>query len=295
MSIIAQIQGGLGNQLFQYATARSLADQLGEELILDDQWYAQSEEEVTPRSLLLPKLCIHGEVQTYPHTVRPSKGWKRTLQNLFAKSPLAIKERRAYVFQTGLEKARLYAQQDLYLIGYWQSFRYFESIKEKLKQQIKSPKPLEPHYQKYRGLISAAPDAAMLHIRRGDYVHLSSAARIHGVLDLSYYSQSMQLLLQEKPNTHFFVFSDDIAWAKENLPFPERLTFVENLPDDDAVIQELELMRSCRHHIIANSSLSWWGAWLGESPGQIVYRPKRWIADEGLPLEDLLPSKWRHP
>ena len=295
MSIIAQIQGGLGNQLFQYAAARSIAHQLGEELILDDQWYGLNEEGVTPRSLLLSKLAIHGLIQTYPHVVKPPKRWKRVLQNLMAQSPLAIKERRAYVFQDGLENARLHAQQDLYLIGYWQSFRYFESMRDLLAAEIKPLKPIEPHYQKYQDLISATSDAAMVHIRRGDYVHLPSAAQVHGALDLAYYEKSMKQLLQEKPNAHFFIFSDDIAWAKKHLPFQERLTFIENLPNEDAVIQELELMRSCRHHIIANSSLSWWGAWLGDSPEQIVYRPMHWTADHSLPLGDLLPAKWRQP
>jgi len=293
MTIITQIQGGLGNQLFQYAVGRALSHASGENLILDDRWYGPQEEGVTPRSLLLGKLRIQGQIQTYPGVLAAPKRLGRILQKCLPLNPYVLKERRGYIFQQGLDRIRNYAKQDLYLMGYWQSFRYFESIREALLVEITPQQPLDSHYQRYRELIASIPNATMVHIRRGDYVHLPAAAQVHGALDLSYYRKAMALLLQEKSDTHFFVFSDDIAWAKANLPMPERLTFIENLPDEEAVVQELELMRSCEHHIIANSSLSWWGAWLGDRAGQLVFCPPRWIADSSLPLGDLLPAKWR--
>jgi hypothetical protein len=133
----------------------------------------------------------------------------------------------------------------------------------------------------------------MLHIRRGDYVNSPSAAKFHGVLPLSYYQQAIETLLLNKPDAHFFIFSDDLPWAKEALPKNLKITFVENALQADAAAQELQLMTECKHHIIANSSLSWWGAWLRQDGKGLVFAPNRWISDNSLDLSNLLPSSWR--
>ena len=293
MTIITQIQGGLGNQLFQYATGRALALKFGEVLVLDDRWYGPQQEGVTPRSFLLSRLRIAGEIRTCRDSIRAPKRWRRIAQTIWPCSPFVFKERRGYVFEKSLDRMRPYASQDLYLMGYWQSFRYFESIRPELLIEFTPMDSLASHYERYCDQILHTRDATMVHIRRGDYVNLPSAAKIHGALDLSYYQAAMKQLVQEKPNAQFFVFSDDIPWAKAYLPFQERITFIENLPQEDAVVQELALMRSCQHHIIANSSLSWWGAWLGNNPSQRVLCPTRWLGDPSLPLDDLLPAQWQ--
>jgi hypothetical protein len=133
----------------------------------------------------------------------------------------------------------------------------------------------------------------MVHIRRGDYVNSLSAAKFHGVLTLNYYQQAIEELLLNKPNAHFFIFSDDLPWAKEALPKDLQITFVENALQADDAAQELQLMCACKHHIIANSSLSWWGAWLKQDCGGFVFAPNRWISDSSLDLSNLLPAHWQ--
>jgi hypothetical protein len=135
----------------------------------------------------------------------------------------------------------------------------------------------------------------MIHVRRGDYVHLASAAKIHGFIGLHYYQQGMEALLHKNPETQFFVFSDDLDWVKANLPHQDKITFIQSLEGSDAVIQELELMTHCQSHLIANSSLSWWGAWLAhhESSLDKVICPAHWTNDHEMSWDDLLPQNWK--
>jgi len=136
-----------------------------------------------------------------------------------------------------------------------------------------------------------AKESISLHIRRGDYVSNVYTNSVHGTCSLDYYQQAVTLLESKLNNPHFFIFSDDLAWAKEHLSFIENVTFVEldvNIPDHD----EMFLMSQCLHHIIANSSFSWWGAWLNKNLDKIVIAPKRWFIDETYNTSDLIPDAW---
>ena len=296
MAIITQLQGGLGNQLFQYATARALALRKHQALVLDDRWYSQSYEQVTPRQVQLQELSIVGHIHTYA-PVTAAKRIQKILQSVLPISPFVLKEKKDKIYDPRIKNAPAFKNQDLYLIGYWQSFKYFESIRLQLLQETQAKKPLHTHYQKYLEQIENSPNAVMVHIRRGDYVHLPVVAQVHGALPITYYTQAMQCMIAQCPDASFFVFSDDIAWAQANLPHQDviqnKITFIQSASMEHAVVQELALMRSCQHHIIANSSLSWWGAWLCENPRQQVICPSRWMGDRRLPLDDLLPSGWQ--
>ena len=291
MNIIAQIQGGLGNQLFQYATARALALQKESPLLLDYGWFQKTYDDVTPREPLLNKLNTKGSFTSYQPPVERPKRIYRILQNLWPKIPFIITEQAPYQLDPQLYKSPIFKQQNLYLIGYWQSYRYFHSIRSSLLSEITPSKPLDPHYQDYLDEIQMT-HSAMVHVRRGDYVNLPSAAKIHGFIGLDYYHQGMNLLIKKNVDVQFFVFSDDLDWAQKNLPHQERITFIQSLDADDAVVQELKLMTSCQNHLIANSSLSWWGAWLGKDLNKTVICPKKWTNDMSANWDDLLPSTW---
>jgi hypothetical protein len=124
-------------------------------------------------------------------------------------------------------------------------------------------------------------------------VNLPVAAKAHGFLGLDYYQNGMQLLSENDIHTHFFVFSDDLDWAKVNLPHQEKITYIETTHEKTAAIQELFLMTQCQRHLIANSSLSWWSAWLSASQNPHVIAPKRWTNDVDKEWDDLLPSHWQ--
>jgi hypothetical protein len=291
MNIIAQLQGGLGNQLFQYAAARSLALRHQAPLLLDQSWFARTYDDVTPRDPLLSLLQIKGSLITQEPAIDRPKRIRRIAQRLLPISPYVYLERVPYRYDPLLERVSLFRRQNLYLMGYWQSYRYFESIRPTLQSEIKPRSKLDRHYQAYLEQIQLG-NAALVHVRRGDYVHLASAAKVHGFLGLDYYQRGMDTLLSHNPNLRFFVFSDDLAWAKENLPHQSRITFISTLERSDAVIQELELMTHCDHFLIANSSLSWWAAWLAKTAGCPVFCPRQWTTDSNIAWDNLLPSHW---
>lgn len=292
MNIITQLQGGLGNQLFQYAAARALSIQHHSPLLLDKSWFSRTYEDVTPREFLLPQLNVKGSLISYGIPIKRPKKIYRLAQKFWPIDPFIFVEQTPFRFDSRLRKAPAFKQQNLYLMGYWQSYKYFEDIKSSLQTEISPKSALDSHYQNYLEQIQSKP-STMVHVRRGDYVNLASAAKVHGFIGLEYYQKGMQAILEKSPDTHFFVFSDDLAWAKESLPYPDQCTFVESLNSGDAVIQELELMTHCQNHLIANSSLSWWAAWLSKSVNGLVICPSQWTTDANMNWDDLLPANWQ--
>jgi len=149
----------------------------------------------------------------------------------------------------------------------------FSEFAEKMNQQILSS------------------NSVSLHIRRGDYVQNQEANKFHGICSPEYYSQAMNLIEQKIENPHYFVFSDEVGWVRENIKFNYPVDFVSGNSISEA--EELSLMSKCKHNIIANSSFSWWGTWLNTSPEKIVIAPKKWIENTDLAdASDLIPKEW---
>lgn len=177
-------------------------------------------------------------------------------------------------------------------IGYWQTEKYFDvpSIREKL-QTIRVPDTNFPN----SGLLSvmekirSVPDSVFIHIRRGDYVSERHTQNFHGNLSIGYYQEGIKRIRETAPNAKFFIFSDDTQWCKEN--FPVEYTVVEGMNQ----WATLCLMAFCRHAIIANSAFSWWGAWLGdEQKDRIVIAPQQWFKDPDAQSRsrDIVPDRW---
>ena len=291
MNITTQIQGGLGNQLFQYATGKALSSRLQGPLLLDIDWFNHGWEDVTPRHFLLPELKLSYQLTASGLDIKPPKRWRRIAQMFLPLNPYVLKDR-PFRFNQSLGTFKPYASQDIYLMGYWQSYRYFDSIRKELITQIQPAVGVLPHYQDYLAKIQSSL-SAMIHIRRGDYVHLPVAAKVHGFLGLDYYQQGMDILLASNPDTQFFVFSDDLDWAKANLPHQDKVTFIQSANQPSDPVQELFLMTQCQKHLIANSSLSWWGAWLCDQPNSQVIAPRQWTNDLDKNWDDLLPAQWQ--
>lgn len=293
MNIIAQLQGGLGNQLFQYATARALANHYGATLELDTAWFTANYPDVTKRDVGITHLQIEAEIVCQnPLRIRPRR-LKRITQEWLPANPYILAETSPYVFSNKITKLPLSSKQNLYLLGYWQSYKYFSNIREELVKQLKPKAPLNKAYQNFLSIIKSNV-SGMVHIRRGDYVHLPAAAKVHGFLGLEYYRRGIAIFLEQNPTIQFFVFSDDIAWARVHLPFQERITFIEVATELESATQELFLMSQCQFHLIANSSLSWWGAWLAhkeDSPDKVIC-PTHWTNDYEMNWDDLLPKNW---
>lgn len=291
MTIYSYLQGGLGNQMFQYAIARALSERYQTSFALNRSWFDVPQENVTSRELQLNLLKIKDVDFISEDFPKKPKRLKRLLQSITPSSALVYYQTNAFDFDPKLLNLKINESRDLYLQGYWQGFPYINSIRPILQKEFQVAGNLPDTYQAYLEKINST-ESVMVHIRRGDYVNSPSAAKIHGALPLGYYLKSINALLESRPKAHFFIFSDDLSWAKTALNNIKDKTFVEGATSSDSVIFELQLMMSCKHHIIANSSLSWWGAWLKQDDSGLVLAPSRWVNDGSQNLSNLLPSDW---
>ena len=176
-----------------------------------------------------------------------------------------------------------------YLSGYWQSEKYFRSFFSEIRRDFLFKQPLEGRNVEVAKQISEV-NAISMHIRRGDYVNSPVANQTHGVCTPNYYHEAISHLLERVVKPHIFIFSDDIPWARKNLKIDAPCSFVDHNCGLES-FNDMRLMSMCDHHIIANSSFSWWGAWLNQSETKIVVAPQEWFAVDKN-VSDLIPVNW---
>jgi hypothetical protein len=284
-TIITRLIGGLGNQLFQYAAARSLALKHGAEVKLDLSGF---ERDGLRRYELgsYPIAAAQASAAELAVAAPASSGLlARIAAKLAGPRPRHYREAHFH-FDPGLARQR----PALYMDGYWQSERYFADIANTLRRELTPRDDMEPENARIAEAIGSA-QAVSLHVRRGDYVANAHTNAYHGVCSLHYYYDAVASITAAVPEAHFFVFSDDHAWTRENLDTGRPTTFVE-ANQADRGFRDMQLMSMCKHHIIANSSFSWWGAWLNPSPSKVVICPTRWFAGDDKDTSDLIPSAW---
>ena len=293
--VIVQLIGGLGNQMFQYAAGRALALHHRTALKLDISAFAS----YPLRTYRLHHLRIHEDFATPQEVAAVQAGgcshlarwiWKvrRRLGHVpyYAQPVYRERERQAHVFDPHLVRAR----RDVYLIGYWQSEKYFAAIADLIREEFQLRE--EPSATS-RELAQRIQDcqAVSLHVRRGDYVTNPRTHQVHGVCSLEYYARCIAYIAQRVEHPTFFVFSDDPDWARAHIrPGHPTVYVTHNGAARD--YEDLWLMSQCKHHILANSSFSWWGAWLCRNPDKIVLAPQRWFNDLSIDTRDLLPEHW---
>jgi len=282
--IIVRLIGGLGNQLFQYAVARHLAEIHGSVLKIDIsgfetyklhkyslwpfniQEHFASTEEVAK---LTPKMGVAGRMLRRL-LCRPQK---------LAKTH--IKEKDPFCFNPEI----LNLPDGIYLDGYWQTEKYFANIEDNIRREVTVKTP-QMHKNKELAELIASCEAVSIHIRRGDYVSNNDTNKKHGTCELDYYFRCVEHLGQMVERPHFFIFSDDPGWARDNLNLTYPTTIVDH-NSADKNYEDLRLMCQCKHNIIANSSFSWWGAWLNKNLDKIVIAPKKWLNDSSIDTSDL--------
>ena len=286
--IVVSLRGGLGNQLFQYAAARRLSIVRGVPLRLDLDWYRNTPRSNTKREYELR----HYGISAAP--VNPVEArWCRLHHGRVTRRLPFLPRRWRHYRESGFEFEPdvLSLASDVYLDGYWQSFLYFSDIRDTLRAELTLQQSLSREANQLAAeIVSAAYTPVSVHIRRGDYVTHPSAASMHGVCSVDYYADALGLMAARVENLKFFVFSDDISWARANLQFPGAAQFID-YESPCRVVEDLYLMSQCEHHVISNSSFSWWGAWLSGATDGCVLAPKRWFAD-GRSTESLVPKAW---
>ena len=281
--IYVRIRGGLGNQLFQYSAARSLADRLNVNLGLDTREYNAG----SPFEMGLKHFNIRAEFNP--------KGLIKHKKNGFSKYILdiALGNHKNVYKETNLGFNNLFHSlpNKTYLKGYWQSEKYFENNQKKIFKDLQIIALQSKKNIKISENISKT-NSVSLHIRRGDYVTNYSYNMKHGTCSLDYYKRSVDYLSKSlNKNFTIFAFSDDPEWVFKNLKLPMDIQFIEH-NSSKKNYEDLRLMSQCNHNIIANSSFSWWGAWLNKSPKRTIISPKEWFADKNIKNIDIIPNNW---
>lgn len=285
--IITKLMGGLGNQMFQYSLGRRLAQDRGVPLKLDLSWFrdAQAIGVDTVREYALDGWHIQASIAT-AEDLSSFSGYKGLLARLGLGGRLLLRER-------GLEfDARVFrVPNDAHLAGYWQSEKYFRSIRELLLREFTLATPPCRHVESLLARVRN-PSAVAVHVRRGDYARNPRTNEFHGLCPIEYYLDAARRIADRVADPSFFVFSDDPEWVRENLRLDWPMTQVTH----DAGCtphQDMWLMSQCSHHIIANSSFSWWGAWLCPNENKIVVAPIKWFTQAQYSANDLIPDTWQ--
>ena len=288
--IVSNIIGGLGNQLFQYAAGRALSLRLGIPLKLDvDDFggYGLHQGFELDR-LIASKIELASEVDK-----QAVLGWQkgRVIRRVLKKSSLAFARNKNYIVEpsftywSGINDLK----DNIYLDGYWQSEKYFNEFVSTIRADFAFKLPLSAKNLEIASQISKV-NAISLHVRRGDYMSNKKTNSMHGVCSLDYYRNAIKNILKRVENPVFFVFSDDISWVESNLVIDAESVFIDHNFGIESY-NDMRLMSLCHHHIIANSSFSWWGAWLGNNKNKIVIAPKQWFA-KAINSNSITPSSW---
>ena len=265
--IIIKIKGGLGNQLFQYAVGRALALHHRSPLKLDLTIF----ETYKLHRYLLDQFAIQADIATEDEIIK-LKGRNNVLFSALRKAGLVkrksyLKEKRSSYFD-----ASVFKNDDVYLDGYWQNELYFSDIREELVRDLTSISSMSELGVVYMEGIKKS-NSVSLHVRRGNYLNLKN----FNVLDIDYYMKAVEYIRKNVEKPTFYIFSDDLEWCKNSLGFLDNCIFVDSTKTE---IDDLKLMSFCKHNIIANSSFSWWGAWLNQNCKKTVIAPKGWLLND---------------
>lgn len=289
--IIVKLMGGLGNQMFQYAAGRHLAYTHNTVLKLDPSFF-NAPGNHTPRQYALDIFELKGvfasedEINSFKNA--PTGRYSRFLQRKF---PSFF--RHAYISESGhaYHNKFVHYPADSYLEGFWQSEKYFLPIADTIRSDFRFRIPLTGLNKTLSDKIQQQQSVS-LHIRRGDYVTNNEAAQYHGICSIDYYHNSVEYLHSKYSSLHLFIFSDDIDWVKANLHFDLPVDYINWNTGNNSYI-DMQLMSLCKHNIIANSSFSWWAAWLNTNAGKVVIAPDNWFTDKAVTgWKDIYAQNW---
>lgn len=289
-AVVIRLVGGLGNQMFQYAAARAVALRSGADLVFDLSWFST----VSDRGYALAPFAIDALILSDSTVLPASKAqvyWRRLIHALVRETRMKrcghpVFTERHFHFDPAVLDIRAPA----YLDGFFQSERYFADCADVIAAELRLVDPPTSRAKQLLQEIKAS-DAVCLHVRRGDYVANATTSAYHGTLSIDYYRKGLRIVGAGLSRPHCFIFSDDPAWVRANfrLFFP---TTIVDIHGPDEVHEDMRLMAACNHFVIANSSLSWWAAWLGTDPAKTVVAPEQWFQSSPNDTKDLIPERW---
>ncbi|HSA06012.1 MAG TPA: alpha-1,2-fucosyltransferase [Candidatus Gastranaerophilales bacterium] len=288
--IIVNILGGIGNQMFQYALGKHLATKHNTQVKLDLTGF----EEYKLHKYRLNVLNLEENVAS----LEEIEAIKYKKLNFISKAIYKIKGKKntkpskSYILekQFPFDPEILTLPDNVYLEGYWQTEKYFKEISQVIKKDFGIKNELCGKNKEFAEQINDS-NSISLHIRRGDYVKDAKTKAAHYVDLDEYYKNAINLIKERVSNPHFYIFSDDPEWAKANYAGDSACSIVDFNSADNGY-EDLRLMSLCKHNITANSSFSWWGAWLNNNPDKIVIAPQKWFNDPQKDPKDLQPDGW---
>jgi len=276
--IIVRLAGGLGNQMFQYAAGKQLAVKHNTILKLDLSWFENIDTDDTSR---------HYELGAY-----------RVDENFYIKTLLSRAQMKTGYIKHYIEPHYQYDPSieslgpKAYLEGYFQSWKYFSGIDSVITHDFSHKNEPNGENSKIQELILSDLYSVSLHIRRGDYATDKKTNSFHGVKDLGYYMAALKKVKKVSKKTNVYVFSNDQEWCRKHLRLGVPTVIIDENNDEFGGAEDMRLMRSCRHNIVANSSFSWWGAWLNQYPDKMIVAQKQWFNTSAVNTTDLVPPGW---
>ncbi len=274
--------GGLGNQMFQYALYRANKKKI-KNLYVDVSFFTRVK-------------CHNGYELNKIFSLNPRKNNINILKNIVSSQTLIYKQLRKLLYKTSF----LFSTDELgyienilnkaYVIfkGSWESEKYFIEIQDEIRKDF-----VFPAFKNYKNIelknILKITNSISIHVRRGDYL---CNRFFGGLTSLEYYKKCILYIQEKVQNPKFIIFSNDICWCKNNLELEKDSIFVDwNIKEES--FRDMQLMSLCKHNIIANSSFSWWGAWLNDNSNKIVLAPQRWFNKEcNFYYDDIIPETW---
>lgn len=281
--VYVRLLGGLGNQLFQYSMGRALADAKQTELVLDPRFILRKG---SMSGLPLDEFAIRARYLTDLETAY----FKEPIWKLSRALRRQINPWLGYYHETkhSFDAAVSTQTNKIMLSGFWQSERYFVNQGDKLRRDLVLKNPLPPEAAQMAAKMQRGVSLAM-HVRRGDYLSDPKVLAKHGVTSSHYYQTALQFMIDKLGDVDLYVFSDDPDWVRVNIKHPS-IIFVSDF--GFSAEQDLWLISTCKHQIIANSSFSWWGAYLNDYDSKVVVAPQPWFDARHIAQDDIIPDGW---
>ncbi len=289
--IVAKLMGGMGNQMFQYAFGKYLAVTNNTTLKLDTHFLLDRtphKEFFVFRDYDLDIFNLQAEFATAAECAVLTQRLPLVLPNKVLNKLLGVKK--TYVIEPHFHFSEtcFSAGDNSYIEGYWQSEKYFAPIKKLLKENDFSfNQPMSDTAAQLANEINNC-HSVCVNIRRADFV----VTAFHGTCSPEYYRQGEEIICSKISNPHYFVFSDEIDWCRENIKFNGPVTYVGHEYAGPKFQDYLRLMALCQHFIIPNSSFAWWAVWLNNNADKVVVAPQRWFNDANWNPKDLIPKEW---
>jgi hypothetical protein len=288
--IVVKIEGGLGNQMFQYAFGMSIALKYNAILVLDISYYNNNEchngFELSDVFLLDSKVSVRKKFQG---------GFLAS--NRYLVKVIDFIGIRKYLLPCHFFE-QLYRFNDIlspecannYYTGFWQNELYFSDIRNKILDDFSFKRSLSVKNMELLNKVKNSNSVA-IQVRRGDYVSNKSTNEFHGTCEVNYFYDAIEVIKKENSNIEIYIFSDDIDWAKNNIFF-NSISYFINLNKGNEAYLDMLLMSNCKHVVISNSSFGWWAAWINKNPFGVVVAPKRWFNSLTIDTSDLCPKTW---